>query len=387
MSLSRSVLHLIDTTGPGGAETVCLQVAHGLQERGWDARIALTGPGWVLDRAQELMLPVDVVETKRRLDLRYALGLRRLVRNHGIRLIQAHLFSPAVYASAVGAWTGTPVVATFHGVSDVESGGFAGRQRYSLVGRRARVVCVSESLRRQLALGGVIASGTIEVIHNGVDLAAFPGRDGAAVRVRQDVPADAMLVGALGNIRPAKDYANLLRAAAAIDHPRVHFAIVGQQTPPLYDELVALRARLGLEDRVAFWGFCDDVPDVMAAFDLLAISSRSEGFSIAAIQAMAAGLPVVATRSGGPEEIVTDGEDGLLVPPGDPAALAAAIRRVIDSASVGKRLGQRARQTAGDRFSLDRTLDRYERLYEEILDPESRQDSPSSGTNVASSSS
>lgn len=386
MSAARGrVLHLIDTTGPGGAETVFLQLAHGLRERGWEARLAITGPGWVLNRARELGLPADVVPTDRRLDLRYGMALRRLVRDHGVQLIQAHLFSPAIYACAVGAWTRTPVVATFHGASDVEAGGFTRRQRYRLVDRRARVVCVSDSLRRKLAALKLIAS-PVEVIHNGVDAAAFPGQGREAVRHHQGVPRDAILVGALGNVRPAKDYANLLRAAAAIDDARVHFAIVGERTSPLYDDLVALRDRLGLAGRVSFWGFRDDVPDVMAAFDLLAISSSSEGFSIAAIQAMAAGLPVVATRSGGPEGIITDGEDGVLVDTGDAEALAAGIKRVMGSPAIADRLSKRARQTVADRFSLDRTLDAYERLYDELLGSR-RHDRSTSGTNAANSSS
>src|SRR5690606_25498155 len=121
------------------------------------------------------------------------------------------------------------------------------------------------------------------------------------------------------------------RAAAHLSpDQRLAFAVVGQRTEPLHEELCALRDSLGLRDRVAFWGFREDAPEVMAAFDVLAISSKSEGFSLAAVQAMAAGTPVVATRSGGPEEILTDGVDGILVERRSPEALAYGIRTILE---------------------------------------------------------
>src|SRR5690606_28853285 len=130
------VLHFIDTTGPGGAETIFLQVASGLRERGWPGRVVLIGPGWVEDRARELGLPLDVVPTSGRWDVRYLMRLGSLVRRHGIGLIHAHLFSPALYASVIGAGLGVPVVATMHGASDIEPQGRAWRSRYALIHRR-----------------------------------------------------------------------------------------------------------------------------------------------------------------------------------------------------------------------------------------------------------
>jgi glycosyltransferase involved in cell wall biosynthesis len=331
--------------------------------------MVVVGPGWVLESVRAAGLRVDVVETRGRLDLRYIRALRALVRRHHIDLIHAHLFSPAVYASVIGAWAGVPVVATFHGESDVESGGLGRRLRYRLIDRQAVVVGVSEALAERLAEPALVRPEHIRIIQNGVDLAAFESSDGAAVRREHGIPADSVLIGALGNIRPAKDYFTLLRAAAAVAQERkVVFAVVGERTEPLYGELQALRDSLGLRDRFQFWGFRNDVPDVIDAFDLLVVSSSSEGFSLAAIQAMAAGTPVVATRSGGPEGIITDEQDGLLVPPRHPEKLAAAIARLIDDRPLADSLAGRARATVRERFSLDAMLDRYEALYAHLVD-------------------
>jgi len=363
-----TVLHFIDTIGPGGAETIFLQVAHGLAKRGWQSRTVVVGPGWVLDSVHSLGLPVDLVPTSGRLDVPYLLRLRDVVRRHGVRLIHAHLFSPAVYASAIGAWTGTPVVATFHGASDIMDGGLTTRLRYRLIDRRADVVCVSEALRTELAALDVIRSSRVHVIYNGTDPAAFEQASGERIRREIGLPADAILIGALGNMRPAKDFPMLLRAAALLaSDRRLFFAIAGEAAEPLCTELRQLAQQLGIADRVAVLGFRTDVPDVLSAFDILAISSSTEGFSLAAIQAMAAGVPVVATRSGGPEEIVTDGVDGLLVPARNPEALAAGIRRIINDHELRGRLVTQARQTLHRRFSLDIMLDKYEALYRDIL--------------------
>jgi glycosyltransferase involved in cell wall biosynthesis len=362
------VLHFIDTTGPGGAETVFLSVADGMRARGWDARAIVVGPGWVLDRVHALDLPVDVVETHGRLDTRYLRSLRSVVRRHGIGLIHAHLLSPAVYATAVGLTTGTPVVSTFHGASDVTVAGRRRTLRHRLVERGGTVVCVSEPLRDDLAVSVGARSANVRVIHNGVDVDRFAAADGRAVRRAFGIADDTVLVGALGNVRPAKDYQTLLRAAALCPPDvSINFAIVGEPTEPLYGELCALRDELGLGGRVAFWGFRDDVPEVLSAFDILAISSESEGFSLAAVQAMAAGTPVVATRSGGPERIITHGVDGMLVPARSPSSLAAAIRQLAACATMRERFAQAARQTVVQRFSMGRMLDEYEQLYDQRI--------------------
>jgi glycosyltransferase involved in cell wall biosynthesis len=325
--------------------------------------MVVVGPGWVLESVRAAGLPVDVVETRGRLDLRYIRALHGLVRRHHIDLIHAHLFSPAVYASVIGAWASVPVIATFHGESDVESGGLGRRLRYRLIDRQAIVVGVSDALAQRLAGPGLVRRD-LRIIQNGVDLAAFESGDGAVVRREHGIPVDTVLIGALGNIRPAKDYFTLIRAAAAVARERkVVFAVVGERTEPLYGELQALRDSLGLRDRFQFWGFRNDVPNVIDAFDMLVVSSSSEGFSLAAIQAMAAGTPVVATRSGGPEGIITDQHDGLLVPPRDPEKLAAAISRLLDDRPLADSLAERASATVRARFSLKAMLDRYEELY------------------------
>ena len=345
-----------------------MQIAAGMRDRGWTSRSVVLGPGWVLNGLQERALHYDIVETQGRFDVRYLWQLRSLVRRHGVELIHAHLFSPAVYASLVAALEHVPLVATFHGASDVEYGGWSTRLRYRFISRRATIVCVSESLAAAIPAQGLSTATRSRVIHNGVDVARFAAASGHDLRLEHGVADDTFLIGALGNMRDAKDYPTLLRAAAVLAPDlRVAVAIVGEPAEPLLGELTRLRSELGLEQRVSFWGFRNDVPEVLAAFDALAISSVSEGFSLAAVQALAAGKPVVATRCGGPEEILTDGVDGLLVPTSSPDALAGALHRLIESPNLCTRLSTAGRMTAAGRFSVESMLDAYETLYLECM--------------------
>lgn len=362
------VLHFIDTTGPGGGETVFLQVADGLRVRGWPGRVVLVGPGWVRDQAVALDLPIEMVATSGRFDLGYLTQLDNIVRKRNVQLIHAHLFSPAVYASLIGAWARVPVVATLHGASDVVPGGMLRRIKYRLVSRYASIVCVSESLSRQAVADAQLGSGRLSVIHNGVDTERFRAADGNQARRELCAADSTYLVGAIGNIRDAKDYPTLIRAAAILAQDSTFaFAVAGERTEPLFSQLCELRDRMGLRDRMVFLGFRDDAPALINAFDTMVISSSTEGFSLAAVQAMAAGTPVVATRSGGPEEIITDGHDGLLVPTNDPPALATAIRRLRDDVRLREAIAHNGRTTAERRFSLDAMLDGYEHLYRELL--------------------
>jgi glycosyltransferase involved in cell wall biosynthesis len=364
--INHSVLHLIDTTGPGGAETVFLDIAEGMQHRGWTSHVVLVGPGWVATEAAARGLSFEVIPTYGRFDVSFARRLLQAVKSKGAEAIHAHLFSPAVYASAVSLFCRVPVIATFHGSSDLRSNGIGALLRNRMISRRAHLVCVSNAMLKQAKVTPGIETAT--VIHNGVDHRRFNSGDRQAVRSEMGVPDDTILIGAIGNLRPAKDYATFLHAARNLaDESRLRFAVVGDTETPLYEELTALRDKLGLAERLRFWGFRTDIPSVLSALDVLVISSSNEGFSLVAVQAMAAGTAVVSTRCGGPEEIIEDGVSGVLVPVGDADALSRAIRAVATSDDLRKTLAAGGLQRVLERFSLSSMLDSYEELYRRVL--------------------
>lgn len=365
----RTVLHLIDTTGPGGAETIFSQLACRLDPARFRSVPVVGGPGWVLDSLEAGGQHSDVIAPSGALDLSYIAALRRSMRRHRANIVQCHLIGSAVYGSIAARLAGARAVATFHGHADLPQGDRLRAVRFRILNQcAARVVFVSESLR-QVFLGATsLRPALTTVIPNGVDLSGFHPGNGADMRSSLGIAPDELVIGAVGNVRTPKAYEDLLRAVSGLSVPdrKWRLVIVGDTAGDAYPPLEVLRAELGLGDRVIFTGFRTDVGALLRAFDLFVLSSRTEGFSLSTVQAMATGLPVLATRSGGPEEIVRDGVDGILVPTAEPAALAAGISRLASDPDLSRRLGVAAATSARKRFDVETMLKAYQALYDEL---------------------
>jgi len=363
------VVHLIDTGGPGGAETVYHQLVTRLEPSRWRSVAAVPSRDWLFDSLRDSGVEPRIVAMRGSFDLSYLRTLARLL--DGAALVHSHLLTTSLYGALAARWNGIPAICTFHGLADIQ-----GDPRVPLKFRlirhlgKAHIVFVSESLRRTFLSMVPLDERRTSVIPNGIDTSRFrPGRD---ARLRRELGAaeDDILVGAVGNVRPSKAYDVLLRAAAMLRDSSarpLRFVIVGQGDGELYDRLQRLRAELRLETVVRFAGFRSDIPDVMRNLDVYVSSSSAEGFSLTTVEAMASGVPVIATRSGGPEEIIEDGVNGLLVPPNSPGELARAIRSLADDASLQQRLRAAALETVRRRYTVETMVRRYEQLYEACL--------------------
>lgn len=371
--IHKRLLHLIDTGGPGGAETIFLMLVRGLANREWDSTPVVPREGWLSEALRGAGFDPIVLENRRSFDLSYVFRLVSLGRELGIDLIQAHLLGSAAYGTLAAMVLRVPLVCTFHGTPDIPSRGRSSRAKTAILSRkRNRTVFVSERLRDQLAPPMGISPSRCSVIPNGVDTSGFSARRSSQLKTELGIPHEHTLLGAVGNLRPAKAYDILLKAFSEIAsvNPEVQMVIAGQTKEPLFSELVELRSSLGLDSAVHFLGFRGDTPTLFEGLDLFVLSSASEGFSLSTVQAMASGLPVVATRCGGPEGIVVDGDTGRLVEANDPRALAKGIQEVLTRPDGGKEMGMRGRERAETEFSLDAMLGRYEALYREMLPDE-----------------
>lgn len=217
-----------------------------------------------------------------------------------------------------------------------------------------RIIANSRAVAERLGREG-IAHAAIDVIPNGIDVAAFtsPPRGGRPLR----------RVITVANLRREKAHEVLIDAAAslAMTNPDLEFRIVGGG--PRLAELKALAAARGVNDRVQFLGHRDDVAALLRDSDMFVLPSRSEAFPNGVIEAMAAGLPVVATAVGGIVELVQDGKNGLLVRPGDSRELAHAIRQLADDPQRAAALAYDARRTIETRYSFERMVSEFERVY------------------------
>ena len=366
----KNVLLLIESSETGGAEQLFAQLVHRLDGERYHPTAALLYPGWLQGHLQQLGHQPQLLPTGRGgFDLRLLRGLSGEVRRRRVDLIHAHLFTAGVYASLASIFSGVPVIATFHGTMDVAGNDRLRFVKWQILNRYARAnVFVSGYLRDYFVEAGLAASGKARVIHNGIDCERFslaPSR--AEARRALHLDPDAFVVGCVGDLRPAKDYPTALRAAALLKKALPGFKLLIAGTPTaLLADLQALRRALGLDGCVEFLGYCPAVEALLPAFDVYLSSSSSEGFSLTVAEAMAAGIPVVATCSGGPEELVEDGVNGLLVPVGAPQRIAEAIHWLSRHGEEGKTMAATGLRRVAARFSLGAMVEHYQELYEEV---------------------
>lgn len=233
----------------------------------------------------------------------------------------------------------------------------------------SRFVAVSRDLANWLHETVGLAKHKVACIYNGVDPRIFPDSDRAVARIRVGVPANAYVVGTVGRLVPVKAQTLLVEAFARLqslnEEKNVFLVIVGDG--PEKNALERKVNELKLNESVLLAGARSDIPDWLASFDVFAVPSRNEGVSIAILEAMAAGLPVVATHVGGNSEVVEDRETGHLVPVGDVDAMAIALQRYRDDAALAARHGEAGRARMLAHFSMDSMITDYLNLYDGVL--------------------
>lgn len=232
-----------------------------------------------------------------------------------------------------------------------------------------RFVAVSRDLQSWLEETVRLPPARLTCIYNGVEADAFQRSSRAEARARLGIPVAAFVIGTVARLVPVKAQVDLVEAfadlRARLPTQEMRLVLVGEGPERANLESV-IRAR-GLGDHVWLAGARDDVPQWLAAFDVFALPSRNEGVSIAALEAMASGLPVVASCVGGNPEVVVDGETGLLTPPGDVAALSAACGRYVGDADLAQRHGAAGRTRMLRDFSIEAMVSGYRRLYDAVL--------------------
>lgn len=367
-----NVLQLIDVGGPGGAQQVFVDLSSQLDSVQWRVTAAVPASGWLHDQLKSNGVDTVIIPISRGpFDWRYLANLARVVRRRKIDLIHAHLLGPTLYASIVGLLLRVPVVATFHGQVDISPGERFRRTKFAIINSACRrVIFVSDALRRFFLTSTPLRADIAEVIHNGIDFGSADTAAARSLRNELGIDSDALLIGAVGNVRPPKAYDVLLRVAArlATVSPRYRFVVVGAADDTALDaRLKQTRDEMGLQDVVHFIGFRSDVPGLMKQFDAYLMTSSLEGLSLSTIQALAAGVPTVATRCGGPEEIIAHERTGLLAEVGDDQALADAIRQLTADPARAAAVAAAGSRDVRARFGMGRMVAAHERLYGEVV--------------------
>lgn len=356
-------MQLVLSLQPGGTERLVIEICQRLADRVAFTVCCLDEPGaWAAELAPA---GIPVVSLGRQPGFHPSLGLAvaRLARRRGIDVIHCHHYSPYVYGLLASLAAPVRLVFTEHGRL---SAGAPSRKRRivnPLLARLGGRVCaVSADLQRHMTAEGFPA-GRVGVIYNGIDPGPRPdAARRSAARRRLGVPQDACVIGTVGRLDPVKQLTLMLQAHAQVvaRHPHAHAVIVGEG--PERACLEAAAARLGVTRAVTFAGYRADVRDVMPAFDVYLNCSTYEGVSLTILEAMAAGVPVVATPVGGNPEVVIDGETGCLVP-GSPRALADAVVGLLLDPARRRVMGQAGRWRVHTHFSIARMVEAYAALY------------------------
>ena len=309
-------------------------------------------------------------------DVRALAKLFLLMRRERPHIVHTHTAKAGLLGRLAARLAGVPVIVhTFHGhVLHGYYGPAKNRllrwMERSLARCTDQLVTVSEEVKKDLVAYGVAAPEKIAVIPLGFDLEPFLGPSTRRGEFRNELGLgrEVKLVGIVGRLFPIKNHRLFLDAAAktAAANPAVRFVIVGDGA--LRPALERQAKELLMADRVLFTGWRRDLPGIYADLDVLAVSSDNEGTPVSAIEAMAAGCPVVATRVGGLPDLIEDNKPGRLVPPGDAAALATAILELLDDPAMARELGRTATDTVRQRFTVKRLIGDMDRFYRRLLD-------------------
>ena len=360
-----TVIQCVNSLDLGGLEQMVVRLAGALHQRGYPSEICcIENRGHLAEAAEAIGVRVHAFEMTQQGKRRTLRALCQLLRRQRPTIIHSHNFKPFYYAALARLLGAAELhVHTRHGAFTRQHRA-PWRYRVLRTGTDA-LVAVSIHGRQELARLSGWPLDRIGILANGVDLTRFqPATDQAALRRKLGLPAACRSVLVVARLSPEKNLETLLQAFSLVADscPDAELWIVGAGPEQIHLETMC--HGLGLQSRTRFLGARADVPDLLAAADVCALSSISEGLSLSLIEAAACGLPIVATDVGDNAKVVNPPAGGRLVAARNPAALAAALVEVLNDPALRLTMGRQARAHALQNFSLDQMVNGYIQLYE-----------------------
>lgn len=366
MTRKLRVLHFIADLHLAGAERVFLDLVRTLDTSRFESTVCAMTGGPLADEARAGGIPVKIIERQRTFDLRGIKNIYALMRNERIDIVHSHMFAANLYGCLAAKAARIPVfIATEHGRYLPVT-----RKRLLITGVVARcaskMTAVSEELRQFLIKTSHIPPRRVSVIRNGIDTSRFIASGYEEARRELGFDAATLVVGTVANLYPVKGYVYLIRAAAELapDFPQLRYVFIGRG--PERDALEHECQEKDLSTKIAFLGQRRDVQRLLPGLDLFVLPSLSEGVPLTLLEAMAAERAAIATRVGGNTEVIEDGANGRLVAPAQPAALADAIRELVQDPERRRQMGAAARRHIEQHFSVTAMVRDYEQLYDEL---------------------
>ncbi len=367
-----TVLHLIDTLRFGGAERLLVQLVANLPRDGYRLVVGtVTDRGPLADEVERAGVPVHHMGGRSRRDARVLPRLVRLMRDEGVDVLHTHLFVDGFWGRLAAIAAGVPIrVATQH--NSYEGGNLPPRWQIwadrMLWRHTDRFVAVSEGAERFLLQNIGVPKEKVLLVPNAI--APLPQPSPTVVKeLKREwaLTGNGPVLGTVARLTQQKGIGYLLEAVSHLRHryPRIRCVVLGEGE--LRGELEGRAEEMEISGNVVFPGVRKDVENVLATFDLFVLPSLYEGMPVALLEAMSTGLPVVATRLASVLEVIDDGVDGILAPPGDAQALSDAIASALGSPEAMRRMGRNAREKIRNEYSVERWVASYDDLYRRLI--------------------
>jgi glycosyltransferase involved in cell wall biosynthesis len=347
----------------------CMKSGHyenALKEDGFDVESIL------INRRSIYLFPLFLYDV-----LRTLFRIVRIIKNRKIDLIHTHLPDSSTYGVVAGRLTGKPVVASIHSsiiIPFKRSAPFRNWLRRIVINsvykRADTVVCCGKDVADSMVEQEHLSKKTrTEVIVNGVDNEKFAcPKDIKRIREGLSLPEQSRVIGCISRLEAPKGHIYLIRAAARIKekYPLLRVLIVGDG--PYLEELKKESKKAGVEEHVRFLGRRSDIPDILAVSEVFAFPSLYEGLPMVVLEAMATKRPVVASNIPGTTELISDGEDGYLVPVKDEISLAEKIDKLLSDPDLANSMGEHAGSKVQERFTVKKMVENVQALYQSILE-------------------
>lgn len=364
------VLETIRQGKIGGGESHVLDLVASLDKTAFEPIVLSFTEGPMITALQKMNIPAFVIESEKAFDISVWKKVKKFMEDQRIDIVHVHGTRANTNVLWAARRLGLPVVYTIHGWSFHDGlHPLAKRLRIAaekFITRKTQVnICVSES-NRQTGIKALKGFSGI-VVRNGINLQKFnPNAQYPDLRAEYGIPEDKLLVCFIARMTYQKDPVGMIRGFAAVlqQAPQLHLLMIGDGE--LMSAVKDAAASAGIEKQVTFAGFRQDVPAVLHAADIYCLPSLWEGFPIGVLEAMAMGKAVIASDVDGTKEAVTDGENGLLVPSGNPEALAAAIVKVAHDDVLRARLQDNAKAAIAANFNVAGMTEKIAAVYQQL---------------------
>ena len=375
------ILHLINHFELGGTENQAVLLLKHLDRTRYDIRLgALSTSGPLFEQVAPLYDAIERYPLNNFYDynaLKQTVRLRSYLRENRIQIVHTHEFYSGILATVAALFTDTKVIASQRNLrmSDrlVHSWG-----RRGLNALADTILVNAQAIKQQILATSSVSPANIVVIKNGLSGVSFVRdpeqllevqfRAKMGLTCQLGIASSSAIVGMVANLRPVKGHRHVLNAAASVLQRRsnVHFLFIGEGE--LHSDLERQAKDLGIESHVHLMGHRTDAGSLVAGFDVALLASLHEGMPNTVLEAMAAGVPVIATAVGGVNEIIEDEQTGYLVPPGDPVALAECLNRVLEQNQLRQKIGLQGQQFVQSNFAVEQLVSSVQDLYEVVVD-------------------